>query len=756
MPVVLLDFKKMYQTIFILQQIQELLASKELVFIEDTESVRRFVDTITLDMLFEKSIWPKLRAICWVLPAGEIFQTTARFPGQKIFTSGMVPRYSDKPVPYFLAEVVLAKLSSGRVPKIVRAERIFGKGRQALRKIEMPGGGIFDPRTDDFFKFNVEYGERMKRGDGIDLSKRVRDALISGIKCIGNTGAYGIYAETNEADLPGDETEKVDLLSDEIVVPGVRLAHPESPGPFCCPPLAGLITAGARLLLGMAHREVLDRGGNIAFGDTDSLAIVATETGKLFATDNLYRVNPLSWREVGEIVDRFSALNPYDPKLIPGSILEIKAGGDVQLAALALSSKRYCLTLPDGSFPSDEARKESVLGMLLSPLAGAPGDDRQEASHRWIDEAWRVIGRIWDGEAPSDPWLALPAVRRIANSTPEINRKNIRSLNRDLAGEPLPLAEQCRPFNFFLAATAMNTDGETRPVLAPFERDPSKWAGLDWRVAETGNVVAIGDTGGWRLKTIGEFLKNYAAHRSPEWLDATGLPSGPNSRGVMQRMPVRDGERWLRTKESLTWSDDPAHAFETRGPAEFCLGDHIGDNRETFWREPLLPAMRALGAVPVARAMRIGPRTVQRWLYGKQRPSHEEIARLARTLFSMAVDARLFTDNESGDSVGFQPERIDYAAMIALIPERVAALREFVMRSAAGLVEAYGGRRPLAAAMSRAGPKFAVSERTIRGWLCDKTLTCDVEALNEISEKLARFLRRASVQFSVTEAMTRF
>jgi hypothetical protein len=47
--------------------------------------------------------------------------------------------------------------------------------------------------------------------------------------------------------------------------------------------------------------------------------------------------------------------------------------------------------------------------------------------------------------------------------------------------------------------------------------------------------------------------------------------------------------------------------------------------------------------------------------------------------------------------------------------------------------------------MTKAGPKFAVSERTIRGWLCDETLTRDMEILNQIGERLARFCRRACV-----------
>src|SRR5205823_7085535 len=99
-----------------------------------------------------------------------------------------------------------------------------------------------------------------------------------------------------------------------------------------CPPLAGLITAGARLMLGLAHSLVMDRGGTVAFGDTDSLAPVATKDGRdvlIDTTVNGYErerlpLKSLSFDEIDEIAGEFESLNPYDRQQIPGSILEIK------------------------------------------------------------------------------------------------------------------------------------------------------------------------------------------------------------------------------------------------------------------------------------------------------------------------------------------------------------------------------------------------------------------------------------------------
>jgi hypothetical protein len=246
---------------------------------------------------------------------------------------------------------------------------------------------------------------------------------------LGNSGAFGIFVETNEIDLPGGEMEWVDLLGDGAPC-RVRLAHPEDPGRFFCPPLAGLITSGARLLLGLAHRLVADRGGTVAFGDTDSLAVVATRDGRDVHIETTLRgyerepvpLKSLSWKEVEDIAANFEPLNPYDPQLIPGTILEIKDvnfdhGEQVELEALCISAKRYRLKRPDGSIAD---RKESILGMILSPLEEAAGDDRREVSHRWIDEAWEVIDGFFQNGNADAPWLARPAVRRLAVSSPSV------------------------------------------------------------------------------------------------------------------------------------------------------------------------------------------------------------------------------------------------------------------------------------------------------------------------------------------------
>jgi hypothetical protein len=730
-PVTLLDFKKMYQTSFILQDAQSLLASTKLEFVEDTGAVRQLLGEITLADLYNKSTWRQLNALCWAIPDGAIFETTAKFGLQRMFTSGMVPRHSDKSVCYYLADVVLAKLLSGRVPKIDKAERICGRGKRRLQKARMPGNASFDPATDNFFKFNVEHGEMMKQGIGpyAHLPLDIRDALVPGIKCIGNSGAYGIYAETIEQDLPGNETEPVELWSDGASLP-IRLLHPENPGEFCCPPLAGLITAGARLMLGMAHREVMNINGSVAFGDTDSLAIVATEHGGSVqvATSANYQMthsalHSVSHSEIDAIIGKFAALNPYDPAMIPGSILEIKFR---QAEALCISSKRYCLINPNGSLAD---RKESVLGMLLSPLEAAPGDDRQDASHSWIDDAWRVVVHLCEtSRLPEGSWLGLPAVRRIGNSTPGIDRQILRALNRDLAGHALEASERCRPFNFLITATAVcDRTKETRAVLAPFERDPSKWLALEWIDAETGERLLLDvpgeDRRAWRLRTVGEFLQRYASHYSPEWLDRMGAPCGPHTRGVTQRMPIRDGERWLRMKESLTWGDDPRHFFATPEPVAFRID--AGDP----W-PATVAAIHAIGITTVAGYLKVDPKTAARWVAAKRPPP--DASKLASAIITLAHRADLVMHSE---------EAFTAESLLSLIPQRVEFVRISAWYFASELIRIYDGIRALARAMAVTEKSAGDFEPTIRRWIHYSKLPRDLGMLEAIIERVARFCR---------------
>jgi hypothetical protein len=227
-PVILLDFKKMYQTVWVLMQMRRFLERELIKFVECTERIKQFLDSLTIGDAFDPSRWPGLTVICWIkLPQhapgvkGVMLMNKGQFiPELREFTNGMVPTYAnpDRPdelVPVMLPGLVLSKLMTGETPDIVRAELMEPAGRRLeLKPVEMPDRVTFNPNqpTADFFKFLVEYVEGLKRSTTL-----AKEDLADGGKCIGNSGAYGIWAETNTEDLPIGEREPVRLYIDERV-----------------------------------------------------------------------------------------------------------------------------------------------------------------------------------------------------------------------------------------------------------------------------------------------------------------------------------------------------------------------------------------------------------------------------------------------------------------------------------------------------------------------------------------------------------
>src|SRR5207245_4303914 len=103
--------------------------------------------------------------------------------------------------------------------------------------------------------------------------------------------SYGIYAQMN----PQESDHVVDVLWYGLDAEPYtcRVAHPEEPGEYCFPPLASLITGGARLMLALLEHCVSELGGTYAMEDTDSMAIVATEHEGLIPCPNNWDENAM-------------------------------------------------------------------------------------------------------------------------------------------------------------------------------------------------------------------------------------------------------------------------------------------------------------------------------------------------------------------------------------------------------------------------------------------------------------------------------
>jgi hypothetical protein len=619
MPVVLVDFLSMYTTVQSLMGLSRFLIAERIEIVDATKEVRRFLEQTTLDDCFRPETWAQLPTLCLVQPNGEILPSRAGYDAAGL-QIGVNPLTGRKPLWYPLPDLLAATLLGGRIPTVIEAWRLVPISVQnGLRPVHLRGEVEIDPCKDDIFRRVIEERKRLDRRDDLDPVERTR--LGETLKVIANSGSYGITAEITRHEL-GSRRQNVTVWSlDEPFTE--RLSVVEDAGRFCFPPLAAIVTAGARLMLALLEHCVSNEDGSYVFCDTDSLAIVATrQGGELIAcqngdhllSDGRAAVRALSLDAVDRIAERFRALSLYDPRAIPGSILKVEKinfdedGQWRQLYTYAISAKRYCLyVLDEQQRPQIVKASEHGLGHLLNPT-DPDSDDRD-----WIPEAWRLLVCRALGLPVDEPeWLDRPALAKLAITTPA-TLAPFENYNRDR-----PAREQIRPSNFLLAAQVAPlghptaADPQRFRLIAPYEADPGLWEevpwfnlydGAEWRVAFDGDpsphVI--------RVKTYRDVLGLYATHPEPKSLGADGKPCGRSTRGLLSRRPV--------TMSTLTLIGKESNKLEERSRG--LIGD-INDTLSTYgadrhgWSELVLPALADLPTKPLAERTRLDPRTIQR------------------------------------------------------------------------------------------------------------------------------------------------
>jgi hypothetical protein len=206
------------------------------------------------------------------------------------------------------------------------------------------------------------------------------------------------------------------------------------------------VCAGARLLLGLAERMVVEAGGHIAHMDTDSVKVVASEAGGHLACpngpehlgDGTPAVRALSWVQVEAIRQRFADLNPFRPG---EPIWKVeKDSMAIPIAIYALGPKSYVLLQPvqpaGAGFPTIVdgdaivgGSEHGLAGIYMDPTGRRPGADKAQGSSgmlAWVEAAWAwaVSTARWTaaggvGPEPACPsFFDLPAVSVVAISTP--------------------------------------------------------------------------------------------------------------------------------------------------------------------------------------------------------------------------------------------------------------------------------------------------------------------------------------------------
>jgi len=549
------DFKSMYPTVNTLMGLWRYVVADCLKWRDATTEVREFLRTVTADQLRNQGEWQKLTAIVRLRPNDDLVPVRAKYDGE-VYTIGLNYLSCDSSLWYTLADLVAAKILTGRTPQIEEAIMFEpGAPQLGLKPIDLFGLPEFriDPHAGDGFRSMVNLRDSAKRDP-------MRQTEQQAIKILSNATSYGIFIEVQRDEAPEPETLQLWGPDGEIECEPSKSI--EQPGRYFNAALGAQITGAARLMLALAERRTMDEGLDWVFCDTDSLAIARPEgmdEAEFYA-------------RADRVIDWFMPLNPYDAG---GSILQMEkhnlhpaTKARHPLFAWAVSAKRYVLFNIDAD-GEPILRKASAhgLGHLRAPYQeeGAPSEIpspivglSEIGVERWQYDLWcKVVSAALAGHPDVvaldyHDAFGQPAISRYTANTPKML-----DWFDTYNAPPLPYSIQVKPFNFLLSATGKNGAWvdyreellavlpgkgrrKSRPDLKPvaaFETDPAKAVFFD---RETSEPILRE-----QLMTYAEALASY--HLSPESKFENGRPF---DRGRTERRHVAASGLKLIGKEA--------------------------------------------------------------------------------------------------------------------------------------------------------------------------------------------------------------
>ncbi len=646
-PVVYTDFTSMYPTVQTLARLSEWLTARSLEAVPYTEDAHRLLSSVSLAQCLSPALWPDLRFFALVEPRDDILPLRAQYDAtSESYSIGVNRVTSRKALWYTGFDLAASVLLAGRVPRVLKAVTLRAVGQiDTLRPVQLCGQVELDPRSGDVFKSVVEMRQRVKRSDSLpeEEKKRLGDVL----KVIANSGSYGIFAEMNPQDLPDGERREVHVIggSQSFTADSTK---PEQPGEYCFPPVASLVTGAARLLLAVLERLVADAGGSYAICDTDSMAIIASESGIIPGNsgnnspenNGKLPVRALSWAEVTRIIGQIDALKPYGPD-VRDSLLKIEDVNfqdrrQVQLWCYGISAKRYCLFRGAGNHNFEMVKaSEHGLGHLLNPSDPEDWERGASKAPKWIEEVWRgfVLRAKGQKSAPFPSWFSRPAVARHGLTCPTI----IRPLVRQQA--EAPYFDQVKPFNFGLTCylapggSPEGTDPATCHLIAPYERDARKWPNQNWYDTASGTAcrVATRETTSRRIarvKSVADIVTDYAAHPESKSADVDGFQAGPETVGLLRRRRVEPVYLFRLGKETNRIEEVEQGQVRTWEEVQ----EVYEHPRRTAWEEAYLPLLVALPIRQLESESGIAESLLHRYRTRKVCPTPRQMKRLTECL----------------------------------------------------------------------------------------------------------------------------
>jgi hypothetical protein len=529
-PVCLVDYMSQYPTVNELLGNSTVLTAESVTFCDATEEVRRLLEETTLERCFDRKLWPKFKFFAFVSPDGDDILPVRTLYNGTTQNIGINCLGSKEPICFAGPDIIASILLTGKVPHIEKAIRVVPLGKQAgLGSTSLRGMVEIDATKHSLFKHVIEQ-RNVHESD---------PALHYWLKILANSGSYGLFVELNANESKDTKLrvfsgeESFDTTSDVV----------EEPGKWFAPYIGALITAGGRLLLAMLEKCISDAGGTYLFCDTDSAAIVSTEhRQKISMPDGAEPITAISWNEVEKIVQRFETLNPYNRKLVPGSILKVhKLNWDVnkkrrQLYGYSIAAKRYALyTKTDNDIEIVEPKAHG-LGYFYPPKDSPTGWKHE--TPKWIFDAWDWIMRGVLGLKREKPdWFDLPVMMKLTLSTPHHALKN-------LAKGPL-----MRPNNFMMLPQLCRfgrpegVDPNKFTLITPFSTERDQWMHskcIDIHDPQSRVYELTNEYDGRRAvpKNFFMLLESYQNHPEAKSLGPDGKPCESDTRGLLQRAHI--------------------------------------------------------------------------------------------------------------------------------------------------------------------------------------------------------------------------
>jgi hypothetical protein len=576
-PVVYVDFMSQYPTVNSLMGLWRFLTAEQLITVDATKQAREFLKTVTLDKTFTPTLWEQLPFFALIQPSDDILPVRTRY-SEKNSNIGVNPLTSNKPIWYAGPDIAASVLLTGKVPQMLKAVRVIPKGTQAgLKPIALRGAIDIDPMSQDFFRAVIEARARMKFDTTMTESER--KALMYFLKILANAGSYGLFVELNPERIRNKSKtnrEKIRVYSGENDFE-TSSEIIETPGPWYCPIFASLITSAGRLLLAMLERSVVDKNGSYAMCDTDSMAIVASESGgpvpcaggEHRTADGREAVKALPWADVPRIAAKFAQLSPYDRNVVKSSILEIEDvnfdsdGKQRQLYCYSISSKRYALFIKTADGIQIVKASGHGLGYLYPPKAGV---DEEKDAPVWVAEAWDwIIRKALNLPCVEPHWLDSPTMMRIVIRTPEVLRV---LQNRQ---KHMPYRDRTKCFNFISSPVILRPIGYPDDVdpnrfflIAPLSSDSTDWYEIDWVNIYDGKSYTLARPKDEKLPNQAvahiyrSILLQYTKHPEAKSLGPDGKPCNAKTAGLLRRMPIiaADQFRIIGKETNRRWEEE--------------------------------------------------------------------------------------------------------------------------------------------------------------------------------------------------------